>query len=162
MNPEKFDWQRLNGLGFDLDYLEKATKGLKDSCWEGYTAVGMKKGKGGKKVPNCVKVDSKHSENPVDSMVPGALPKLEGKKSPKERFLTEAGYSEESEDRFKSVEPNGEMVLTQLKVMQEKLNFLLSAVKSDDNFEPWVSTKIANAGVAVASVSDYLRFGGET
>lgn len=162
MNSSKFDWQRLNGLGFDLDYLEKATEGLKDACWDGYTAVGMKKGKGGKKVPNCVKTESKHSENPVDRMVPGSLPKTEAKKPPKERFLTEAGYSEHPDDRFQSTEPNGSMILTQLKVMQEKLNFLLAAVQPDDNFEPWVSTKIANAGVAVASVSDYLRFGGET
>jgi len=27
---------------------------LEDACWEGYKAVGLKKGKGGKMVPNCV------------------------------------------------------------------------------------------------------------
>lgn len=31
----------------------KATGDLKDACWNGYTAVGMKM-KGGRKVPNCV------------------------------------------------------------------------------------------------------------
>ena len=38
------------------DYLEevkKPTGQLKDACWTGYTAVGMKM-KGGRKVPNCV------------------------------------------------------------------------------------------------------------
>jgi hypothetical protein len=29
-----------------------------DPCWEGYKQVGMKKGKGGKMVPNCVPVDA--------------------------------------------------------------------------------------------------------
>ena len=161
MNPSDMDWSRLDGLGFDLEYLEKATKGLKDACWEGYTAVGMKK-KGGKKVPNCVKIQSKHSEKPVDKMSPGFLPSDENKKEKEAPFLTEAGYAEHPEDKFQSTEPNGAMLLTQLKVAQEKLNFLLSAVQPDDNFEPWVATKIANAGVAMASVADYLRFGGET
>jgi hypothetical protein len=39
---------------------------------------------------------------------------------------------------------------------------MLGMMYPDDNFEPWVATKIANAGVGVASVADYLRFGGET
>ncbi len=29
-----------------------------DPCWEGYKQVGMKKGKDGKMVPNCVPVDA--------------------------------------------------------------------------------------------------------
>ena len=33
--------------------VKKATGDLKDACWKGYTAVGMKM-KNGKKVPNCV------------------------------------------------------------------------------------------------------------
>jgi len=33
---------------------EKKKKSLKDACWEGYEAIGFKKGKGGKEVPNCV------------------------------------------------------------------------------------------------------------
>lgn len=36
-----------------IDEVEKATGDLKDACWKGYTAVGMKM-KNGKKVPNCV------------------------------------------------------------------------------------------------------------
>ena len=38
-----------------LDEVAKATGDLKDACWKGYTAVGMKM-KNGKKVPNCVPV----------------------------------------------------------------------------------------------------------
>ena len=33
--------------------VKKPTGKLKDACWTGYTAVGMKM-KGGRKVPNCV------------------------------------------------------------------------------------------------------------
>lgn len=73
MTLDDYDWQRLSGLGFDLEFVEKATGDLKESCWKGYTAVGMKT-KNGKKVPNCVPIQSKHSENPVDDMVPGQLP----------------------------------------------------------------------------------------
>lgn len=34
------------------------TAGAGDPCWTGYKQVGMKKGKGGKMVPNCVPVDA--------------------------------------------------------------------------------------------------------
>ena len=37
------------------------TGDLKDACWDGYTAVGMKT-KNGKKVPNCVPVKEEHDE----------------------------------------------------------------------------------------------------
>jgi putative hemolysin len=36
-----------------LEEVKKPTGKLKDACWTGYTAVGMKM-KGGRKVPNCV------------------------------------------------------------------------------------------------------------
>lgn len=80
MNFEDYDWDRLHSFG----YTEKATGDLKDACWKGYTAVGMKT-KNGKKVPNCVKVksDAEHKEGfninedqPLDDMAMGnALPK---------------------------------------------------------------------------------------
>jgi len=37
---------------------EAVTAAGDDPCWDGYKQVGMKKGKGGKMVPNCVPVDS--------------------------------------------------------------------------------------------------------
>ena len=58
MDIAEYDWSRLAGLGFDLDYVEKATGGLKNSCWKGYTAVGTKK-KDGREVPNCVPTKAK-------------------------------------------------------------------------------------------------------
>jgi hypothetical protein len=38
-----------------LEEVKKPTGKLKDACWTGYTAVGMKN-KGGRQVPNCVPV----------------------------------------------------------------------------------------------------------
>ena len=71
-------------------------------------------------------------------------------------------YHEDDHDAFHSSEPNAAMIITQLRVIREKADIMLGMLYPDDNLEPWCATKIANAGVAMASVADYLRFGGET
>lgn len=189
MNPEDFDWDRLQGLGFT----EKATGELKDACWKGYTAVGMKT-KNGRKVPNCVPVkkDAEHGEGDIATaeMTPNYLPKEPGKGDEKNPQMGEQkirmprmeeivkssnrnghlamaaapNYSETEDfhDAFHSMEPNANMIITQLRVAREKIDIMLGMLYPDDNLEPWVATKVANAGVALASVADYLRFGGET
>ena len=85
---EDYDWNRLDGLGF----AESAKDGLKSACWKGYEAVGMKK-KGGRQVPNCVKVDSKHSEGDVATaeMTPNYLPKVPGKGDKRNPQMAEGG-----------------------------------------------------------------------
>lgn len=74
---DDYDWDRLKGLGFT----EKATGDLKDACWSGYTAIGMKN-KNGRKVPNCVKVkkEAEHGEGDIATaeMTPNYLPKEPG------------------------------------------------------------------------------------
>jgi len=168
MNMNDYDWGRLQGLGF----AEKATGDLKDSCWKGYTAVGTKK-KNGREVPNCVPVKKKktsdHSENPMDEMAIGnSLPKEPGtgpRKDDNSKLAMEASpnYSEEEFfEGFHSGEPNGSMVITQLRVMREKIDIMLGQLYPDDNLPPWAATKIATAGTSLASVGDYLRFGTET
>jgi len=42
------------------------TKNQQGPCWPGYKQVGMKKGKGGKMVPNCVPIDGKSEEEQED------------------------------------------------------------------------------------------------
>lgn len=54
----------------DIDKIDEAvTAAADDPCWDGYKQVGMKKGKGGKMVPNCVPVDAAvkdyEEENPA-------------------------------------------------------------------------------------------------
>ena len=180
MKMNDFDWDSLQQYGFT----EKATGDLKDSCWKGYTAVGLKN-KGGRKVPNCVKIDSKHSEGDVATaeMTPNYLPEEPGTgpaknpqmgeqkiRMPRMEEITKASNNNgqlamaaaPNYNEFYSTEPNGRMIVNQLRVMREKVDILLGMLDGTENLEPWCSTKITNAGTALASVSDYLRFGAET
>ncbi len=185
MNLEDYDWERLLGLGWSEDFIEKMKD---DPCWKGYQAIGMKK-KGGRTVPNCVKTsDNKEGDIATAEMTPNYLPKepIPGggdlknpemgeqkmrmprmeqikKANAKDGHLAMAAAPNYAEhDRFDSDESNGQMLITQLLVAKEKIDIMLQLMSGDDNFEPWVATKIANAGVALASVADYLRFGGES
>ena len=47
-----------------INEVKKPTGQLKDACWSGYTAVGMKM-KGGRKVPNCVPEEVELEENHI-------------------------------------------------------------------------------------------------
>ena len=180
MNMNDFDWDSLQQYGFT----EKATGDLKDSCWKGYTAVGLKN-KGGRKVPNCVKIDSKHSEGDVATaeMTPNYLPEEPGTgpaknpqmgeqkiRMPRMEEITKASNNNgqlamaaaPNYNEFYSTEPNGRMIVNQLRVMREKVDILLGMLDGSENLEPWCATKVTNAGTALASVADYLRFGAET
>ena len=46
----------------DIEEVKEPTGGLKDACWKGYTAVGMKM-KNGRKVPNCVPTNEETDRN---------------------------------------------------------------------------------------------------
>ena len=180
MKMNDFDWDSLQQYGFT----EKATGDLKDSCWKGYTAVGLKN-KGGRKVPNCVKIDSKHSEGDVATaeMTPNYLPEEPGTgpaknpqmgeqkiRMPRMEEITKASNNNgqlamtaaPNYNEFYSTEPNGRMIVNQLRVMREKVDILLGMLDGSENLEPWCATKVTNAGTALASVADYLRFGAET
>ena len=181
---DNYDWDRLSGL-YPAEFVEKMKN---DPCWKGYEMVG-KKNKGGKQVPNCVPVkkDAEHGEGDIATaeMTPNYLPKEPGagdeknpqmgeqkirmprmeeiaKASENNGQLAMAAAPNYSEDRFYSDEPNARMIITQLRVAREKIDAMLGMLYPDDNLEPWAATKIANAGVALASVADYLRYGGET
>ena len=180
MNMNDFDWDSLQQYGFT----EKATGDLKDACWKGYTAIGMKN-KGGRKVPNCVK-ESQHKEGDVATaeMTPNYLPEEPGTgpaknpqmgeqkiRMPRDTVIKKINEKDElamaaapnySENSLYSDEPNGRMIVNQLRVMREKVDILLGMLDGTENLEPWCATKITNAGTALASVSDYLRFGAET
>ena len=185
---ENYDWDRLDGLGF----AEKAKEGLKSACWAGYEAVGTKK-KGGRQVPNCVKVDSKHNEGDVATaeMTPNYLPKEKGSGDEKNPQMAEGvpvrmprsdviekasnkngtlamrarpnySESEEYDEGWYSDEPNGRMIVNQLRVIREKTDILLGMLDGTENLPPWCFVKITNAGTGLASVADYLKFNVET
>ena len=58
--PEGYHYMPDGTLMKDSDHEDEAAleKGKDDPCWEGYVQVGMKKGKDGQMVPNCVPIDA--------------------------------------------------------------------------------------------------------
>ncbi len=185
-----YDFDRLIGLGWSSDFVEKMKD---DPCWAGYEAVGMKK-KGKKMVPNCVPTTKKseHREGDVATaeMTPNYLPKEPGKGDEKNPQMREGvpvrmprmeeiekaankngtlamrarpNYSEteEFDEGMHSMEPNGRMAINQLRVMREKIDIMLGMLYPDDNLEPWMATKLAMSSQNLASVADYMRFGAE-
>lgn len=62
-----------------LEGVKEPTGDLKNACWKGYTAVGMKM-KNGRKVPNCVPVKENFGAHPADSADRAAAAKQVGRK----------------------------------------------------------------------------------
>ena len=157
------------------------------------TASGKKKKKkGGKTVPNCVPLESKHGEGDIATaeMTPNYLPKEPGagdeknpqmgeqkirmprmeeivKSSNRNGHLAMAAApnyaeTEDFNDAFHSMEPNAGMAINQLRVMREKIDVMLGMLYPDDNLEPWMAAKLTMSSQNLASVADALRFGVET
>jgi len=180
-----YDKNRLTGLGFS----EETIAQLDFACWDTHKQKGMKK-KGNRMVPNCVP-KSEHGEGDIATaeMTPNYLPKEPGagdeknpqmgeqkirmprmeeitKSSNRNSHLAMAAapnYSETEDfnDAFHSMEPNGGMAINQLRVMREKIDIMLGMLYPDDNLEPWMATKLSMSAQNLASVADYMRFGAE-
>lgn len=188
---EDYDWSRLDGLGF-AEEAKEGLKSACWKGYEAIGMKTKNGRKVPNCVPVKKKKTSDHSEGDIATaeMTPNYLPKEPGEgdeknpqmgehklRMPRMEEIKKASYNngqlamaaapnytetEDFSDRFHSDEPNAQMIITQLRVMREKIDIMLGMLYPDDNLEPWAATKIANAGVAVASVADYLRFGGET
>jgi hypothetical protein len=184
-----YDWDRLDGLGF-AESAKDGLKSACWKGYEAVGMKTKNGRKVPNCVP--VKKDAEHGEGDIATaeMTPNYLPKEPGKGDEKNPQMGEQkirmprmeeivkssnrnghlamvaapNYAETEyySDRFYSDEPNGNMLITQLRVAREKIDIMLGMLYPDDNLEPWAATKIANAGVALASVADYLRFGGES
>jgi hypothetical protein len=185
-----YNFDRLKGLGWSDDFIEKMKDDPCWKGYQA-VGMKTKNGKKVPNcVP--VKKDAEHGEGDIATaeMTPNYLPKEPGAGDEKNPQMKEAGIrmprmeeivkssnrnghlamaaapnyaeTEDYSDRFYSDEPNGNMLITQLRVAREKIDIMLGMLYPDDNLEPWAATKIANAGVALASVADYLRFGGES
>ena len=176
-----YDWGRLQGLGYTHDFLEKMKD---DPCWKGYQMVGHKK-KGGRIVPNCIPMQSKHSE--INQMTARSLPSepipgggdkenpqmAEGIRMPRMEEIKKAANKNSQlamhasvndstyAEVIDSTEKNGGMAINQLRVMQEKIQIMLDMLTPDDNLEPWMASKLTMSSQNLASVADYLRFGVE-
>jgi hypothetical protein len=90
-----------------LDSVDTSTLANKSPCWDGYKQVGMKKGKSGKMVPNCVPVDaSNDSEFAVDEETdecPEATQDIELNLKNRQNAIDNVGYGPLNPD-----EPNEE------------------------------------------------------
>ena len=90
-----------------LDSFDASAFANKSPCWDGYKQVGMKKGKSGKMVPNCVPVDaSDDSEFAVDEETdacPEATQDIELNLKNRQNAIDNVGYGPLNPD-----EPNDE------------------------------------------------------
>ena len=182
-----YDKNRLVGLGFS----EETIAQLDFACWDTHKQKGMKK-KGNRMVPNCVpKSEHGEGDIATAEMTPNYLPEEKGSGDEKNPQMSEGvpvrmprsdviekasdkngtlamrarpnySESEEYDEGLYSDEPNGRMIVNQLRVIREKTDILLGMLDGTENLPPWCFVKITNAGTGLASVADYLRFGAET
>lgn len=147
MDIKDYDWKRLEGLGFDLGFVEEAS----NPCWKGYEAVGMKK-KGGRKVPNCVPIQKKFSENPIDDAVVAPTLKKHPTKPPSSFMLAE------NTDKPCGIHTNGGMAISQIKSIMENASVILSLISPESNLDPWMAAKLAEADHGMTAIADYLKY----
>ena len=114
--------------------VKKATGDLKDACWKGYTAVGMKM-KNGKKVPNCVP------------------------ESVKEQFELNFTALEEAVNSIDRGEYDyeGLMARTQLQTILRNSTDLIDMLRDEENMPEWIQSKITLSQDYISTVRDYLH-----
>ena len=114
--------------------VKKATGDLKDACWKGYTAVGMKM-KNGKKVPNCVP------------------------ESVEEQFELNFTALEEAVNSIDRGEYDyeGLMARTQLQTILRNSTDLIDMLSDDENLPEWIQSKITLSQDYISTVRDYLH-----
>lgn len=151
-NINEYDWNRLKGLGLNLDYIEKSLRSPEaNPCWKGYEPVGTKK-KGNRQVPNCVPIQKKFSENPVDESVIAPTLRKHPTKPPTAFTLSEPS------DKPCGIHTNGGMATSQLKSMLENISVILTLIGPDSNLDPWMASKITEAEHGMTAVADYLKY----
>ena len=187
---DNYDWDRLSGL-YTPEFVEKMKGLDGKACWKGYKLAGTKKKGNRTvddcvKISNHKEGDVATAEMTPNYLpkepIPGGgdlknpqmgeqkirMPRMEEitKSSNRNSHLAMAAapnYSETEDfnDAFHSMEPNGGMAINQLRVMREKIDIMLGMLYPDDNLEPWMATKLSMSAQNLASVADYMRFGAE-
>jgi len=148
-----------------LREIKEPTGQLKDACWTGYTAVGMKM-KNGKKVPNCVPVkEEKHS---VLFKTNKSEPKISvahyDSKETAHKFL-DSVKSKGGNGIVKTVKEakekteydyEGDMARGQLQSIINNAQRVHDMLEDNDNLPEWVQSKITLAEDYISTVSNYL------
>lgn len=99
---------------------ETSAKKLTNPCWDGYVMVGMKKGKGGKMVPNCVPAEKSKSYYNLDSQTKAAKKPLRDPKG----GLTAAGRAHFKRTEGANLKPGVKGAADTPEKMRRKGSFL--------------------------------------
>jgi hypothetical protein len=168
-----------------ISEVKKATGNLKDACWTGYTAVGMKN-KNGKKVPNCVPTkeetswypkkgfpkEGEYGYHPNAGLKPQESDKdsdmdkaykaqngIEARKLPNARILQVSNkiekVKEEKDNREYDYE--GDMAISQLKSVITNAKKLHDMLKPNTNLPEWVQSKITLAEDYIVTAANYME-----
>jgi hypothetical protein len=165
---------------------KEPTGKLKDACWTGYTAVGMKM-KNGRKVPNCVPIKEtpEAGDDPTNQGTPEDLAKRGNKtvlkkfkeiseivmpqvkndlgSLDKTSFIKKHGLSK-SAAKQKVTEAKdeqeygyeGDMALNQLTTMIRCAEMIQDMLKPDTDMPEWVQSKITLAADYIQTAADYM------
>jgi nicotinic acid mononucleotide adenylyltransferase len=140
--------QKKQQVKEDLEEAVKEPTGdLKDACWKGYTAVGMKM-KNGKKVPNCVPVKEETDEEQADALVKnttGTCPacgkaecECDDKPVAKDRSLSkpfDPFFKESAVDMENYEEDWEEHIFADEEPTEEELDHYMNHISDDDLFD---------------------------
>jgi predicted RNA binding protein YcfA (HicA-like mRNA interferase family) len=141
----------------DIREVKEPTGKLKDACWKGYTAVGMKM-KDGRKVPNCVPVGEQFASDKPEP----------GREAQDGRFVPQPSKSvtkpapqasprnEEVEKDKNEYDYEGDMLKSDLRSIIANSNRIIDMVKDADNLPEWCQSKITLAEDYVSTVANYL------
>lgn len=185
-----YDFDRLKGLGWTDEFVEKMKDDPCWKGYEAVGMKKKGKRMVPNCVPVAKKTEHKEGDVATAEMTPNYLPKEPGKGDEKNPQMREGvpirmprmeeiekaankngtlamrarpnySESEEFDEGLYSDEPNGRMIVNQLRVIREKTDILLGMLDGSENLPPWCFVKITNAGTGLASVADYLRYGAE-
>jgi hypothetical protein len=114
----------VTGEGYDNDqalaicysYYEGSFDGLEDACWPGYEAIGMKPGKGGRMVPNCVPIENSADTSALNPYVDQLGDDLKKKNTFNDEYTEEQKiilewakeHGEQITEDYTAIDPNEE------------------------------------------------------
>jgi hypothetical protein len=127
------------------DYLtevKEPTGSLKDACWKGYTAVGMKM-KNGKKVPNCVpKNEEVELDEAMDPSEVAQNPKMYSKQDAIKAYYHKKTSSEDKEslekhlDRLHGTRQWRKPVKEEVEAQFDLIEEMVMAIAEQHNLDP--------------------------
>jgi hypothetical protein len=63
--------------------------------------------------------------------------------------------------KYHSIEPNGEMIITQLTNVKSSIEDILMKLDAKSNLDPWIASKVAVIEHSVEAVESYIKHSGK-